>query len=365
MAESFIYSQPVKIFFGEGSFDTLPDVLAELGSRRCVIVCGRHFAPEAEKLCAEESAIVGVFGQVEQNPQLSGAAETARLCHELNADTIIGIGGGSSIDTAKFAAAIALGEGEATEYYRLERPFPEKRLTVVAVPTTAGTGSEVTQVSVISNGSEKRTINNPVFMPRAAIVDPRMSLGVPPRTTMNTGLDALAHALEGYWSRNHQPISDLMAVEAVRVILSNLERAYRDGSDIEARAGMAYGALLGGLSFALPKTAACHACSYPLSEDYHLPHGEACAFTLSSFVRINADERLEKLCREVGLSGAEELARRIDALKALAGLRSRLSELGEVDLDKLCRDCAAHGLMNNNPVRMDESALRAMFEALR
>jgi alcohol dehydrogenase len=155
-----------------------------------------------------------------------------------------------------------------------------------------------------------------------------------------------------------------MAIEAVRVILANLETAYRDGANLEARSAMAYGALLGGLSFALPKTAACHACSYPLSEDYHLPHGEACAFTLDSFVRLNADERLELLARRVGLKDTAELAERIRALKALAGLRSRLSELGEVDLDKLCHDCAVHPLMNNNPVAMDEATLRAMFEAL-
>ena len=133
---------------------------------------------------------------------------------------------------------------------------------------------------------------------------------------------------------------------------------------MEARANMAYASLLGGLSFALPKTAGCHACSYPLSEDYHLPHGEACAFTLDSFVRINADERLELLCRRVGLSGTEELAEKIAALKKLAGLRSRPSDLGEVDLDKLAHDCAVHGLMANNPVPMDEKALRAMFEKL-
>ena len=174
----------------------------------------------------------------------------------------------------------------------------------------------------------------------------------------------MAHALEGTWSRNHQPIPDLMAAESVRLILENLERAWRDGGDLEARSSLSYAALLGGLSFALPKTAACHACSYPLSEDYHLPHGEACAFTLDSFVRINADARLEELCRRAGLSGTEELAERIRALKALAGLRSRLSDLGEVDLDKLCRDCACHPLMANNPVPMDEASLRRLFEAL-
>ena len=196
---------------------------------------------------------------------------------------------------------------------------------------------------------------------KAAIVDPVLSSTVPPRTTMNTGLDALAHALEGYWSKNHQPISDLMAIEAVRLVLENLETAWRDGGNMEARSNMAFASLLGGLSFALPKTAGSHACSYPLSEDYHLPHGEACAFTLDSFVRINADERLEELCRRVGLKDTEELAARIAALKELGGLRKTLSDLGEVDLDKLAHDCAVHGLMQNNPVPMDEAKLRSMF----
>ena len=364
MANEFVYAQPVKIWFGQGKFDELNSILAELGVASCVIACGRHFAPRAEALREKVPAIKAVFGGVEANPQLSGIEETARLAREHGAEAVIGIGGGSSLDTAKFAAAIALGEGTAEEYYRGARPFPDKRLVIIAVPTTAGTGSEVTQVSVVSHGTEKKTINNPVFMPRAAIVDPLLSASVPPRTTMNTGLDAMAHALEGYWSRNHQPISDLMAVEAVRIILANLETAYRDGGNMEARGNMAYAALLGGLSFALPKTAASHACSYPLSEDYHLPHGEACAFTLDSLVRINADERLEALCRAVGLRSTEELAERILELKKLGGLRCRLSELGEVDLDKLCRDCAAHPLMNNNPVKLDEAKLREMFEAL-
>jgi len=364
MINNFVYSQPVKIYFGEGTFARLGEVLDELNVSRCVIACGKHFAPTAEELKTTESRICGVFGGVEQNPQLSGIIETTRIAREVNADAVIGIGGGSAIDTAKFAAAIALGDGEAEEYYRGTKPFPENRLTIIAVPTTAGTGSEVTQVSVVSHGTEKRTINNPVFMPKAAIVDPVMSSTVPPRTTMNTGLDAMAHALEGYWSKNNQPIPDLMAIEAVRLILENLETAYKDGSNMEARKNMAMASLLGGLSFALPKTAASHACSYPLSEDYHLPHGEACAFTLDSLVRINADERLELLCRRVGLKDTEELANRIAELKSLAGLRSKLSDLGEVDLDKLCKDCAAHPLMNNNPVKMDEAMLRAMFEKL-
>ena len=362
---NFLYSQPVKIWFGAGKLRELGSVLDELSVKKAVLVCGHHFLPKAQELQQKDSRICGIFSDVEPNPQLSGAVKTAKLARDAGADAVIGVGGGSSIDTAKFAASIALGEGDPVAIYHGEVPFPEKRLTIIAVPTTAGTGSEVTQVSVMSYGKEKRTINNPVFMPRAAIVDPEMSLSVPPRTTMNTGLDALAHALEGYWSVNHQPIPDLMAIEAVRTVLANLETAWREPDNLEARSNMAYASLLGGLSFALPKTAASHACSYPLSEDYHLPHGEACAFTLDSFVRINADERLEALCHAVGLSGTEELADRIRQLKELAGLRMRLADLQDVDLEKLCHDCSVHPLMNNNPVKLSEEQLRAMFEAMK
>ena len=367
MVESFFYAQPVKIRFGEGSFDRLGELLDELGVKRAVLVCGRHFAPRALELTAQDGRFAAAFCSVEQNPQLSGVEETVRLCRRHGADAVIGVGGGSAMDTAKFAAAVAPNEGTAEDYYRGRRALDAKsRLTIIAVPTTAGTGSEVTQVSVISCGSEKITTNHPAFMPTAAVVDPLLTLGVPPRTTMNTGLDAIAHAIEGYWSVNHQPITDLLATEAVRVALENLERAYTEGSDRAARRAMSYASLLAGLAFAQPKTAACHACSYPLSERYHLPHGEACAFTLDSFVRLNADERLEKLARGAGLSGTAELAERIAALKELAGLRRRLSELAEeVDIPDLAAACLAHPLMNNNPRRLTQGDLIAMFEALR
>ena len=364
MALEFLYRQPVEIRFGAGSIRTLGETVRALGATRCLVVCDPFLKERMEALRHELPEIAAVFSDVEENPQLSGAEAAVRLIRDCKADAVVGIGGGSTMDTAKFAAAIACGDADALAYFSAEAPFPAKRLPVITVPTTAGTGSEVTQVSVISHGTLKKTINNPVFMPRCAIVDPELTYSVPPRTTMNTGLDALAHALEGYWSKHHQPISDLMAVEAVRLVMENLETAWREPANAKARENMSLAALLGGLSFALPKTAGSHACSYPLSEDYHLPHGEACAFTLDSFVRINADARLEELCRRAGLGSTSELADRIASLKKLAGLRCRLGELGTVDMEKLCRDAAKHPLMQNNPVPMDEAALRRMFEAL-
>lgn len=364
MAIEFLYRQPVRIRFGSGSIRLLGEEIRSLGAARCLVVCDRFLRTSVEAMQKEIPEIAAVFSDVEENPQLSGVIAAAKLAKVSGADAIVGIGGGSTMDTAKFTAAIARENADALACFAGACPFPETRYPMIAVPTTAGTGSEVTQVSVISHGREKKTINNPVFMPTLAIVDPQLTVTVPPRTTMNTGLDAMAHALEGYWSKNHQPISDLCAIEAVRLVLENLETSYRDGSNLAARENMSLAALLGGLSFALPKTAGSHACSYPLSEDYHLPHGEACAFTLDSFVRINADERLETLCRRVGLSGTEALAERIGALKKLGGLRSTLSDLGDVDLPKLAHDAAVHPLMKNNPVAMDETALRKMFEAL-
>ncbi len=366
MGNNYVYAQPVKIWFGAGKLAELGQILKELGCGRCLLVCGRHFLPQAEKLAADISAVCGIFSEVKANPKLSGAVQAARLAVETGAEAILGIGGGSVIDTAKFAAAAATDPDSAEALYRGEKPFPQRALPVIAVPTTAGTGSEVTQVSVISHGAEKRSINQPCFMPKAAVVDPELMRTVPPYTTMITGLDAMAHALEGYWSVHHQPIPDLMAIEAVRLILQNLERAWKNGNDQDAREALAQASLLGGLSFAVPKTAACHACSYPLSEECHLPHGEACAFTLDSFVRINADERLQALCRRAGLSGCEELAEKIAAFKQMAGLKTRLSELGEgADPEVLARKAAVHPLMQNNPVPMDEAALKAMFEKLR
>ncbi|MBQ3662983.1 MAG: iron-containing alcohol dehydrogenase [Clostridia bacterium] len=365
MALEFLYTQPVKIRFGAGTISELGDTVRSLGATKCLLICDRFLREKAETIREKTPEIAAIFSDIEENPQLSGAVRAVELIREYGCDAVAGLGGGSTLDTAKFAAAISKEGADANACFEGTRPFPVDRYPVITIPSTAGTGSEVTQVSVMSRGKEKKTINNPVFMPACAIVDPELTYSVPQRVTMNTGLDALAHALEGYWSKNHQPISDLMAVEAVRLVLENLEDAWRDGKNAKARSNMSLAALLGGLSFALPKTAGSHACSYPLSEDYHLPHGEACAFTLDSFVRINADERLETLCRRAGLSGTEELSERICALKKLGGLRTRLSDLGDVDFEKLCRDSAVHPLMRNNPVPMDEESLARMFDALR
>ncbi len=362
MIEAFSYHLPTAIHFGFGKLRELPALLDGCGVRCAVLVCDRFFADRGGALRQSTPQITAVFSDVEPNPQLSGVKAVVRLVRETGADSVIALGGGSSIDTAKFAAACACSDRMPDEHFDGAVFAGAKK--IIAIPTTAGTGSEVTAVSVVSRGEEKKTVHHPAFQPTACIVDPALTMSVPPRTTLITGLDAFTHAIEAFWSVRHSPVSDLYAVEAMRVILGSLEESYEAGTET-ARTAMAYGSLLAGLAFSNAKTAGCHACSYPLSMYHHLPHGEACAFTLDSFIRLNADDRLQNLARTLGLSGCDALADEIYRLKVKGGLRVRFADCeGDVDLDLPARESAEHMLMQNNPVKLDEAALKAMFQKL-
>lgn len=364
MIDNFIYAQPVKIYFGCGQLSKLSQILEENDCERCVIVSSKFFTKLCDKIKNDCDKIKAVYNSVQPNPLLSGTQEVLDLIKAHHADTVIALGGGSAIDTAKFAAACAYGDDDAYTQYT-KQDFPEKTAKIVAIPTTSGTGSEVTKVSVISHKNEKKSIHNPSFMPSVAIVDPELTLSVPAKTTMITGIDAFTHAIEAYWSVNHQPITDTFAKESIKLILDNLEKSYECG-DIESRTNMAYASLLAGLAFSVPKTAASHACSFSLSAYYHLPHGEACAFTLDSLIKLNTDDRLEKLAKDVGLNGTDELAKKVRHFKKIAGLAEKLSDLGEnVDVDLLAKEGANHPLMANNPVKLTEDDLKKMYLSLK
>ncbi|MBQ5970613.1 MAG: iron-containing alcohol dehydrogenase [Clostridia bacterium] len=363
MIDAFRSYLPVDVHFGCGALSELPDLLSSIGSDAMVLVCDRFFADFGAELQKKTPAIAAVFSDVEPNPQLSGVETVVQLLKATGATAVAAIGGGSAIDTAKFAAACAFSDRTPAEHFD-GAPFPKAHAAIIAVPTTAGTGSEVTGVSVISRGSEKKTTHNPAFYPTACIVDPELTFTVPAKTTLMTGLDAFTHAIEAFWSVNHTPVTDLFAVEALKAIVPHLEASYKTG-DKDARVAMAYGSLMAGLAFSTAKTAACHACSYPLSSYHHLPHGEACAFTLDSFIRLNADDRLEELAWTLGFESCDELANEIARLKREGGLRTRLADLdGNADIDRLAKESNAHMLMRNNPVQFTDEALRAMFAAL-
>lgn len=368
----FCCSQPVNIVFGAGKIRTLQELAEKNGYKRGVLVCDKLFASNgvAEKIVSFTPSICATFSDVTPNPTLDEAKAAAQLFKEINADFVVALGGGSSIDLAKFASVFTFEDGDIRDFFYRKRKFSGKRLPLIAVPTTAGTGSEVTCVAVMNDDTNgvKSPLSDVNLFANTALVDPELTLSVPPFVTAVTGLDAMAHALEAYWCKAHNPLSDDFALGALKLIFGSLENAYNCGSDIAARESMSLGALSAGLAFASTRTAAVHACSYPLSTDFHLCHGEACAFTLDSFIKVNAaaePKRMAALSTALGFETAEQMAEEVVRLKKVAELKTTLSEVGITDTAVLAKECLEHPLWNNNPVRLNENELKELFDSLK
>jgi alcohol dehydrogenase len=369
MSYNFLFKQHANIHFGAGEIIKIDELLSSLSSKGAIIACDPFLFSLSEKIKNASSVIRDVFSDIEPNPQVIGVYNLLLMLEKHKADTIVAIGGGSVMDTAKFSKAVYCENISSLpiilEYYNLQIPFrTSSPINVIAVPTTAGTGAEVTSVAVISNGEIKNTFSSPAFLPDICVVDPELTLTVPKKVTMVTGLDALSHALESFWNINHQPITDMYAKEAIRLIFDNLEEAYVNGSNLVARENMSYAALLAGLAFSQTRTAGCHASSYPLSTYYHLPHGEACAFTLAGFIKLNRDLRLESLAIETGFSSMDEMANKIVYFQRLAGLKITLKDAGITDTRILATQCIEHQLMRLNPVQPSIEQMEALFNSL-
>ena len=275
------------------------------------------------------------------------------------------------MDCAKAAASVALTQDSIRKYHGTGVALPAEHLPLIAIPTTAGTGSEVTCVSVLSDhaNGKKAPIVSEGFYPKAAIIDPELTYTMPPAVTAGTGIDVLSHAIEGDWSKGHQPICDTLAIHAAALVFKYLYRAYKNPSDEEAREKMCEASVIAGLAFTLPKTTSSHACSFPLTNIYHIPHGEACGLTLDYFVRINARgtgaERVETLAKALRFADAEALADAIFALKQKLGLRCDLKDLHleEEQIAELVK-ISRHPNLYNNPVEITDEMLDKMYRYL-
>jgi len=362
---------PTTITFGEGAVRQLRQIAASLGARP-LLVADRDLVrlPLWSRI---QEALPGIpaFSDVTPDPTVGTVDALAALLRDQRHDLVVAVGGGSAMDCAKAGACLAAGELPSIRAVHSEGvALDPARLPLIAVPTTAGTGSEVTPFAVLNDPEKQRKgpIAGDALYPVHAVVDPELTYSLPRKVTVVTGLDALSHAIEGYWSRGHQPLCDLLAVEAARLICRYLPRAAQQPDDAEARAGMSYAATLAGAAFQLPKNAMVHACSFPLSTRYHLPHGAACAFTLEEAIRFNAPvmgERMTAFLRGIGLSDAEELTALVRELKQLGRLPCTLREAGipPEAIPQLARE-SFHPLMNNNPRTMTEDDLIAMYQRL-
>ncbi|MFC2662079.1 MAG: iron-containing alcohol dehydrogenase family protein [Eubacterium sp.] len=352
------YIQPVNIKFGNGALSELPQVIAGTGGKRGILITSASQITNGTAQRIQELAggkIKAFYSGVRPNPDIQECQKAVTLIQADDVDFVIAAGGGSTLDTAKAAAVFSQGDQSAEFYYHNPERIPKKKIPLIAVPATAGTGSEVTSVSVLSDRAEetKKSIGKPQFYPDYALVDPELTWTVPEHVTLSTGMDVFCHALEGFWSIHHQPVCDLYAVRALKLVLEYLPRLQADLHDHEAREKLSEASLLAGLAFALPKTTAPHACSFPLTMRLGIPHGEACALTIPEFLLLNASAdkagRIQGLIHELGMNSPEELAEHIREFQRKSGLCSGLRSyrLSDSDIHNLAAESMLPNIYNN------------------
>ena len=260
------YTQPVTIHFGNGQLARLGEEIRKTGKTRGLLITSPFFGKNglADRLMADSGGtLCATYRQVSPNPDIRECDDCIRLIHENHCDFIVALGGGSVLDCAKAAAAFSNGNHPAGAYLDGTLPVPTRGLPLIAIPTTAGTGSEVSRVTVLSDHAKgiKAPLFSPAFYPVCAIIDPELTRTLPKAVTACTGMDVLCHAIEAYWSIHHQPICDALAIHAARLVMHHLETACENPGDMHAREKMAEASVTAGLAFARPGTTASHACS--------------------------------------------------------------------------------------------------------
>jgi len=311
------YSVPVEIVFGRGCSDQLGSHPLVQGAKNPLLVAGGHLKQDGtiEKLASQFEKTPLVYGPRISKSSVETIDSLAIFCRKNKPDLVVAVGGGTILDTAKAAG------------------FSAGKIPLVAVPTTAGTGSEVTPFAVIwdTKNKKKRTLAAPSVFPKLALVDSELTDNLPPRITAYAGMDALTQAVEAYWSKKHNPISSTFALEAIKLIMNNLEKAVNN-PDQESREMMSRGALFAGLAFSNTATTICHAVSYPMTAHFDIPHGHAVALTLPSFLEYSygaiGDERGTSLLEALGEDNTIGAARDINVLMEKIGLETRISRLG-------------------------------------
>ncbi len=358
-----------RIIIGPGSLGRIGEEVKRLGASRVMIVTDRGLVEtgivaRVEELISSIPASVSRFDAVEADPRYEIAAQAADRAKEAGADLLLGIGGGSSLDIAKVAAILVTNSDPVAAYFGIDM-VPKKGLPTILVPTTAGTGSEVTPIAILSDHAEKlkKGIVSPFLFPDAALLDPELTLGLPPSVTAATGMDALIHAVEAYTSKNASRMTDMFALEAMKLIFENIRTAYANGSDLSARAAMLEGSLLAGMAFANAGVTAVHAFAYPIGAEFHIPHGVANSVMLAPVMEFNMLGNLAKFACMAqvfgedtrGLSQRDAAKAAVKALKTLAEDLRIPSHLSDFGIKKEHIPSLAEGVMKvtrllaNNP----------------
>lgn len=371
-------------FTGWGSLEELVPQVEKFNPKRILVITD----PMLEKLgltaratepLREKGWEVEVSTDVEPEPPLALGERLVKFTREGNFDLVVGFGGGSALDLAKLAAVLAKNEGDVADYLNLTatRSITEKGLPKILIPTTAGTGSEVTNISVLSLDSSKDVIAHEALIADVAIVDPALTVTVPSRVTAATGVDALTHAIEAYVSVNASPTSDALALHAIRLMSRSIRTAVHDGENKEARTAMSHGSYIAGLAFFNAGVAGVHALAYPLGGQFHIPHGESNAVLLPyvmNYIRKSSEKRMRDIFEALGGNAAlmsdeeasyacvEELVRLVKDV----GIPHTLQEfdIPESALESLTQDGVKQKrILARSPLPLQEEDIRNVYRA--
>lgn len=382
----FSFATTAQLLCESGSSARLAELCRERGARRVLIVTD----PGITRLGLLDALLPGfaaagmgveVFDRVLADPPEAVVLAAVEQARALGAELVVGFGGGSSMDVAKLVALLAHPEcGQAlAELYGVGNARG-RRLPLIQVPTTAGTGSEVTQIAIVTTGeTTKMGVVSPLLLPDLALLDAELTLGLPPAVSAATGIDAMVHAIEAYTSAlRKNPLSDLLAREALRLLAANLDTAVHDGGNREARQAMLLGACLAGQAFANAPVAAVHALAYPLGGHFHIPHGLSNALVLPHVLGFNAQVAAplyaelaplvlgERLLDGSAMERTEQFIGALADFSVRSGLPTRLRDAGvaEAMLPTLAADAMLQQrLLVNNPREMTEVHALAIYQA--
>lgn len=373
----FSYFLPTKLTFGFGAVEGMAGEAKALGATKALIVTDKVMVSTgiAQKVLDALGGLeADVYDQVEPEPRIDVAQGVAEAVRSKEYDLVVGVGGGSSMDMAKVAAGMATNEGPARSFVG-NNLFAKKPLPSIMVPTTAGTGAELTVTSMVTVEGRKQWINSPLLLPSVAIVDPELTMTMPKSVTAATGMDALCHNVEAYFSSLASPITDSAALEGVALIAVNLQKAYTDGGDRTAREAMSLGALMGGIALQA-KMVYGHSIGYTIATRFRLPHGVSCGLPLPYIISnyaVAAGPKMKKLAEAFGFDGSGDpaslgsaMATRVRELCAGVGIPATLKDVGvrEEDLEALAKECLEVYPRPNSPLVFDGRSMRRLYSKM-
>ena len=373
--------QPQKIVFGTGCIQTFVEDYKKLGLKRLYVLTAPPIRPlidETLDTLQASGVSIEVFQDIVAEPTVNDFKDILEKARCFQADSVVGIGGGSVLDVTKLVAAFINSEQQVEDCFGTGF-VRQKGLWFACLPTTAGTGSEVSPNAILLDERDhlKKGIVSPFLIADAAYVDPKLTWTVPAKVTADTGMDALTHCIEAYTNKFAHPAVDIYALKGIQLIAANLERAVKNGQDQEAREALALGSLYGGLCLGPVNTAAVHALSYPLGGEFHIPHGLSNAILLPSVMKFNmpaCPERYAEVAIACGIAAgntAEETAQRgvefIYRLAEAVGIPDKLTALGipQTAVDGMAQAAMqVQRLLKNNPREVTEQDAKDIYNSL-